>query len=489
MSFSFVALMSAAVAEEPSAPVVEMDLDQGLAPHQFDVVVDLVSNVIVLEGGLGCGKTFTLLVKMVQLVEDHPGVSGLWVEPTHDLIGSILLPLVEEMFDLWGITWEYRTQWRGREHVLLIWPGTKKQTPVYLRSGDKPVRIVGFKCGWFLIDEADQMKGEVWGRCMARRRDKRMVRVVDGKRVDARQAVVGFTPEAGYRWTFDRFHDPEKRVMGPTVIEHGVVKKRGLRLITGVPTTANTHNPEGYVEEISGAFDDEDKDRVTTGKRSAAGGRAYRRFTREQNCRPCKNTLDGTVFIGADFNVGLMVWVVGRYLPAAHEIHFWGEVVSKDTDTIDQCEKAIALLVDEHARLRTGMTRREIVEATELVPDASCNQRRTGAQGTASDLDHLIKAGFDVRRPAKNPPVADRVFAMNVGFLDPNTKAPRIFVDAERCPTLTRSLEQQARDPQTGEPVKDGKLDAATDAAGYPVHFYEPRAVPRGNQTPHKRAA
>lgn len=442
------------------------DLDAELAQHQFDVVMDDTSSVIVLEGGLGCGKTFSLLVKMLRLVEMHPGVPGLWVEPTHDLIGSILLPLVEEQFDLWGVSWDYRTQWQGRQHVLLVWPGTSKQTPVYLRSGDNPVRIVGFKVGWFLLDEADQMPSEVWGRCMARRRDARMVR----GGVDSRQAVVSFTPEAGYRWTYDRFHDPAKE------------RPKGLRLITGIPTTANKHNPADYATEIGAAFDDVDRERVLTGKRGAAGGRAYHRFNREQNCRPCKAPLEGQVFIGADFNVDPMVWVFGSYREAVHEMHFWGELIVRDANTIDMCERAIDFLAEEHRKHGSHLSRRALAESTELVPDASCNQRRTEAMGTASNLDHLIEAGFDVRRPSKNPHVADRVYACNVGFLDPNIGRPRIFIDAERCPTLVRCLEQQARDPKTGDPVKDGKTDHAPDALGYPVHFYEPRAVPRGNQ-------
>lgn len=452
----------------------ECSIDAELADHQYDVVMDDASNVIVLEGGLGCGKTFTLLVKMLRLIEDHPGVPGLWVEPTHDLIGSILLPLVDEQFALWGIDWQYRTQWRGREHVLLVWPGTQKETPVYLRSGDKPVRIVGFKTGWFLIDEADQMKGEVWGRCMARRRDSRMTSKRDGRVRDARQAVVSFTPEPGFRWTYDRFHDPAKP------------RPYGLRLITGIPTTANTRNPAGYADEIASAFDEEDRDRVLTGKRGASGGRAYHRFSRNQNCRPCTNTLEGTVFVGADFNVDPMVWVFGRLIERHNEIHFWGELVLRDANTVDTCTKALDLLAAEHRRAGTGMSRRDIAAATELVPDASCNQRRTEAMGTASNLTHLVDAGFDVRRPSKNPHVADRVYAMNAGFYDPTLKRPRIYVDADRCPNLVRSLEQQARDPRNGgDPLKDGKSDHANDAAGYPVYFYLPREVPRGNQRGH----
>lgn len=434
------------------------ELDIGMLDHQFDLVADIVSDIIALEGGLGCGKTVAGILKMLERVDAEPGIAGLWIEPTRDLIGSIFLATLDELFPEWGIPFEFRTQWRGRRDVLLIYPGEPRQTPVYLRSGDAPQRIVGFKVGWFIVDEADQQDREVWRRAGQRLRDKRAKK---------RQQIAVFTPELGFNWTYTVFHE-EKEPPG--------LKRR---VIEGIATTSNVFNPDDYVPRLTMGLDEDERSRVLTGKRIQRNGLVYKRFG-VVNEKECKNPLAGTVFIGADFNWTKMCWVFGRHLGG--EIHFWGELVREHTDTIAQCDAALEFLEREYSKYGQRMSKRELAEATELVPDASVNQHRTSSMGTASDLDHLIRAGFDVRRPSKNPPVADRVFSMNAGFHD-----KRIFVDPVRCPFLVKCLKQQAWNEEKQEPDKKKGLDHAPDAAGYPVHFYEPSHVRRGNQ-PRKAA-
>lgn len=431
-----------------------MEVDAELLPHQLALAEDIAADILALEGGLGCGKTVGGIVKMLERIEACPGVPGLWIEPTHDLIGSILLATVDELFEQWHIPHEYRTVWRGRRDVLLVYPGEARETPVYLRSGERPERIVGFKVGWFIVDEADQMDLEVWKRAGQRLRDRRAKR---------RQQIAVFTPEEGFNWTHQVFHEQ--------AAPDGLVR----RVIAGVHTATNVFNPEDYLARLRMGVSEEELQRILTGKRTQRSGLVYARFNPTRHARPCSNPLDGDVFIGADFNLAPMVWLFGRRL--GHEIHFWGELVSEYTDTIEVCQRARALLVDEYREQGRGhYTEAEIARMTQVIPDASCNQRRTAVDGTASDLDHLIRAGFDVRRPARNPPVRDRVFAMNLACHE-----DRLFVDPQRCPLLFKSLTQQPWDGTHNEPDKRHGLDHAPDAAGYPVHWYEPAHAPRGN--------
>jgi len=85
----------------------------------------------------------------------------------------------------------------------------------------------------------------------------------------------------------------------------------------------------------------------------------------------------------------------------------------------------------------------------------------------------LLKSeGFAVKHNPSNPKVKDRVLAMNAGF-----EHGRLFINAAKCPVLTRCLEQQAYD-KNGEPDKTSGLDHSNDAAGYLVAFEMPIKKP-----------
>lgn len=435
-----------------------IDRDVVLEAHQADIVDDTTSLTLVLEGGLGCGKTFTGVVKMLDLIAAQPGVPGLWIEPTYDLIGSIFLVKIADLFDRWQISWRFFQRYKGVSSVLLVHYGTPEETIVFLRSGEHPERIVGFEVAWFILDEADQMSREVWRRSVQRHRHP-------GTR--QKQRAVVFTPEPGWNWTQEVFHEQRK----PT-----------MRVIEGVSTEANPNNGDGYVADLIESHDEDERARVLTGKRTSLSGVVYKRFDPARHDRPCRDPLAGKLFIGADFNWMKMAWVFGRELDNG-EIHIWGELIREHTDTIAQCEAALEFIADEFRRVtRSSPKRADLARMVQIVPDASVNQHRTSSAGTASDLDHLIRAGFDVRRPARNPPVLDRIFAMNMGFHE-----DRLFIDGTRCPFLKKCLTRQPWDEARQEPSKKEGLDHAPDAMGYPVHFFQPRALRRGNDT--RRAA
>lgn len=428
-------------------------IDVELLPHQYDLVIDETSDVIALEGGLGSGKTFCGVIKMLRLISVSPGVPGLWIEPTYDLIGSIFLATVDEVLPALGIAYEYRSTWRGRRDVLLVHVGTSRETPVYCRSGEKPKRIVGFKIGWFIVDEADQVEREVWKRASGRLRDRR---------AKVRQQIAVFTPEEGFNWTWDVFHSTSSS------------STMRMRLIEGVTTMSNTFNPAEYVDRLKAGHDDEDLQRILTGKRTQRSGLVYKRFDPARHIRECANPFAGEWFIGADFNVAKMVWVFGRRL--GNELHFWGELIGEYVDTIEMAQRALDVLQEAARRHHVPMSRAQLARSTRFIPDASAGQRRTSSRGMASDLDHVQEAGFDVVYKSTNPPVKDRVFAFNLGLHE-----NRIFVDGERCPFLVKCLSQQGWS-ESGEPDKSSGLDHATDAAGYPVHYLEPAEAPRGNR-------
>jgi hypothetical protein len=86
-----------------------------------------------------------------------------------------------------------------------------------------------------------------------------------------------------------------------------------------------------------------------------------------------------------------------------------------------------------------------------------------------TDLALLAQAGFIVCAPSANPPVKDRINAMNGMFL--NVKGERRYkVNDYKCPTYADCLEQQAWG-NNGEPDKSTGHDHANDAGGYFISY------------------
>lgn len=91
---------------------------------------------------------------------------------------------------------------------------------------------------------------------------------------------------------------------------------------------------------------------------------------------------------------------------------------------------------------------------------------------STSDVALLKQAGFAVIAPAANPPVKDRINAMN-GMLCNALGERRYRVNADKCPTYADSLEQQVW-AANGEPDKTQDNDHPNDASGYFISYTYP---------------
>jgi hypothetical protein len=432
-----------------SAP---FEIDVPLLAHQWDFLSDTESRYLVLEGGLASGKSVSAVLKMVQLARLNAPCAGLMIEPTYGLIRDILLPTIAEFFPQWGIPYH----WHKTDHILTLTFGrgkARQKVPIFFRSGDAPERIVGFKVGWFILDEHDLLKEEVFKRAVGRARDKRAT-------VPQRCAVG--TPEEGFHWTYQRFH--EKPAAGTRVIE-------------GASTASNIFIDDAYAEDLAEQHDDDERERVLTGKRCQRGGRVYRAFDRARHCRPCANPTAGDVEVWADFNVGKMHWCFARVL--GDEAHVFGEVVSVDTDTYEQTQRAAAVLADVYSKhLKREVTPYEAARMTTVVCDAAGQARKTSA--TDTDVAIVRKAGFHVMPVgATNPLVRDRVNSVNLRF-----RGMKLYLDDKAAPETAKCIEQQGRGTD-GAPAKDKDpkkdLSGGADAVGYGVYRRWPARVAVGN--------
>jgi hypothetical protein len=110
-----------------------------------------------------------------------------------------------------------------------------------------------------------------------------------------------------------------------------------------------------------------------------------------------------------------------------------------------------------------------------IFPDASGGSRKSN-NASETDLALLREAGFIVCAPAANPPVKDRVNAMNGMFMNAEGQR-RYLVNADSCPTYADALEQQAW-ANNGEPDKTTGHDHPNDGAGYFIHHDYPIIKP-----------
>ena len=311
---------------------------------------------------------------------------------------------------------------------------------ILCRSMEDPGSIVGFKIGHALADEIDTMApakaADAWRKIIARMRFN-----LDG----LRNGIDVVTTPEGYRFVYQQFvrQVRERPDLGTL---YGLVKastyENEVNLPSDyIPSLLASYPPNLIQAYINGEFV------------NLATGTIYTSYHREKN--RCMDTVQAgePLFVGVDFNVGKMAAVVhvkrnGQPRAVAEEVNRY--------DTPDMIRALQARFQGHQIR---------------VYPDASGGSRKT-VNASETDLALLRKAGFIVCAPPANPPVKDRINAMNGMFCAANGERHYLVNDA-MCPTYADCLEQQ---PWTagGEPDKSTGHDHANDAAGYFIHHDYP---------------
>ena len=136
--------------------------------------------------------------------------------------------------------------------------------------------------------------------------------------------------------------------------------------------------------------------------------------------------------------------IIFRY--SKNEIHVESEIRLKNAGTYDLAER----LKDQYPGIKT-------------FPDSTGSARKTSSAQT--DHDILRSAGFKVLAPRANPPVKDRVNAVNKLLREGR-------LTMENCPTLLMDMEQNVW--RNGDIDKTRELSHSGDALGYAVAYLMP---------------
>jgi len=173
------------------------------------------------------------------------------------------------------------------------------------------------------------------------------------------------------------------------------------------------------------------------------------------------------VVIGMDFNLNPMSWTLGQ--TDGNRWHWFDEVYLEDSDTQEASEALIHKLSYYKARNLLRSSPQLII-----CGDATAKAGQRAAAGR-SDYDIVLQklksAGFSFVNvtPESNPPVRDRVNAVNQKF---KNAAGDILctISRKRCPELVKDCQRVVwKSPGILDQTRDPMRTHPTDSIGYPI--------------------
>lgn len=400
--------------------------------------------------GFGSGKSETLLNSAIldAMEAGSEGLIGIY-EPINDLIDLIIIPRLLDKLTAMGIPH------RLNQTKKIIKCGGGMASFV-MRSMDNPARIVGYETMRAHIDEIDVMPEkqaeQAWIKIMARNRQKPKTyqQMRDGLPLNRMSAYS--TPE-GFKFAFKKWKkDP----------------KPGYQMIQA-STYSNPYLPDDYIETLRGSYPAQLIEAYLNGEFvNLTSGTIYNQYDRKQNSCATRIRPGDELHIGMDFNVTNMSAIIHVIREEVHDVYRVDEdgqpvCVGQQVEQVPHAVAELTKVYDTPtmiAELLAAYGDHQIY----VYPDASGTSRKTNNAST-SDIAQLEDAGFYVIADAGNPPVRNRIMAMNA-MLCNGYGQRRYRVNELACPTYADCLEQQVWD-EKGEPDKKSGNDHCNDAAGY----------------------
>lgn len=387
--------------------------------------------------GFGAGKSETMAQAALIDASQSTGILVGLYAPTYDLLRLITAPRIQLKLAEHGIAHRYN---KNDNAIYTSAPGFGD---FIMRTMDNPERIVGYETYTAHADELDTLKTEnarrAWNQIIARNRQRPDVSE------PFNQASAYTTPE-GFKFCHERW----------------VAKRTESYAMVQAATYSNPYLPDDYISSLRESYPAELIDAYIEGRFvNLTTGTVYSAYDRDR-CRSAETIKQGEpLFIGQDFNVGAMASTI--YVRRPNGWH-----------AVDQ----LTGIYDTPALVDT-LHERYAGHSLTIYPDASGKSRKT-VNASTSDIALLQQAGFRVRAPNSNPPVKDRIMAVN-GALSRG----EMWVNDHRCPDVASNLEQQAYD-KNGEPDKAGGFDHQNDATGYPIAYELPIRKPVASVGPIK---
>ena len=403
----------------PTAEEVIERISQGLLPHQAQFCEQMESRKLALVCGFGAGKTHALISKSCILAALNVGYVSAIFEPTSPMLRDILQRTMNDLLEEWQIPYsfrasplpEYTLEFAEGSHTILL-----RTMLTYQRLRGQNLCAVGF-------DEADTIPKRDAESAM----NMALARLRSG---NVQQFYAATTPE-GHGWAFETFKkDPKPDTF-----------------LIQAKTEDNKFLPEGFIDSLKANYPEQLIKAYLNGEFvNLNTSSVYDRFDRNIHVADQLLNYENEILrIGLDFNVGNTNCVVG--VRDGNRLVIIDEITKMhDTDAISK-----------------EILRRYPSQKILVYPDASGGNRSTNASRT--DISILESYGFTNMSPRSNPPIKDRVSAVNA--LLKNGKGEVRLAISPGCRTLIESFELQAYDEKTGEPDKQNGYDHILDCIGY----------------------
>jgi len=397
-----------------------MVVDVVLSKPQYEFITTK-AKFPAMVAGLGSGKTEAAVQRLLSKKLTSPKTNVAYYLPTYDLINTIAIPRIEKILGTFGI----QSKLNKNEKFIEI----KGYGRIYLRTVDRPERIVGYEVAHSIVDELDTLPTdkavEVWRKILARNREKTQ---------ESNTIGVATTPE-GFKFVYDRWHRRGNE-------QYKIIK---------ASTHSNAHNlPYDYIDNLMQEYPENLLKAYINGDFVNLNfSTVYSEYDRHKHNTYLSIQPSDTLHIGMDFNVGKMAAVVAVIRDGIPHI------VDQHTDIMD----TPAMI----QRLKNAYQGHPIA----IYPDASGKNRKS-QNASNTDIQLLRNAGFIVYVNSANPLVRERVLAVNVKL-----KKNELYVNVDKCPAVVEALEQHAYD-KNGEPDKTSRHDHINDALGYFVAYKYP---------------
>ena len=384
-----------------------------LLVHQQAFLEDKTTRHLGLVAGFGSGKSYSMTIKMLQLALDNPGCTGIAMEPTFGMLSDILVPQLTELWDDWGVDYEY---FRGSQEIKLKCPDGKT-SHILLRSFENYQRCRGINAAWACVDEVDTVKPKLATDAF---------RLLQGRiRTGMKpQICVCSTPE-GFAWMYDFFvtnNDPSKRL----------IKAK---------TTDNPYLPPEYIQSLRDQYPPSLIESYLNGEFvSLAQCVIFQDFNRKINNSTETYRNDEDIHIGLDFNFGICMGIVFvvRNEGQQQVVHAVKSFSTNDTyETVTYIQRTFG----------SAVQRRRVW----VYPDASGASAHTSS--TTTDHQILRQGNLTVVSDRKNPDPRETFAQCNLAF-----HRNILRVNHQMAPDLAEALERWAYDDQ-GRPIKNNTPD------------------------------
>ena len=395
-------------------------LHASLLPHQLEFCTDKQHRILGLVSGFGAGKTHALCAKAITIAADNIGYVSAVFEPVAPMLRDILVRTFDGMLEWLDLPYDFRVS-PLPEYVLHFAEGDHT---ILLRTMETWNRIRGQNLCAAGMDEIDTSPRKTAESAVR----MALARLRSG---NIQQFYAATTPE-GFGWAWDTF---EKN---PAPDKH-LIRAR---------TVDNPHLPEGFVDSLMANYPEQLIRAYLDGQFvNLNTGAVYDRFDRNKHIftQPLDISAE-PLRVGIDFNVGNMSAVI-----AIRD--------TKRLTVVDEISKA-----HDTDALAQEIRRRYPTHRILAYPDASGASRSTNA--TQTDIQILETYGFSNQSPKSNPPIRDRVAAVQA-LLENGKGEIRLQVHVG-CRRLIECLELQCYTDR-GDPDKDGGHDHMNDALGYLV--------------------